>query len=67
MGGHGTENGVKFGMVSPEFPAIEFRIDQMSNRLRNIEKQFHEIQHGEQSSSQQLSGPGDEEPQASER
>jgi len=47
--------------------SIEFRIDQMSNRLRNIENQFREKQHGEQSSSQQLSGPGDGEPQASER
>jgi len=32
--------------------SIEFRIDQMSNRLRNIEKQFREMQHGEQSASE---------------
>ena len=47
--------------------SIEFRVDQMSNRLRNIESQFHEIQHGEQSTSEQLRGPRDGEPEASER
>lgn len=31
--------------------SIEFRIDQMSNRLRNIENQFREMQEGEQNSS----------------
>jgi len=47
--------------------SIEFRIDQMANRLRNIESQFREMQHGEQNTSQQLSSPGDGEPGATER
>jgi hypothetical protein len=46
--------------------SIEFRIDQMSNRLRNIESQFREIQNGEQNTSERRSGPHDGEPEASE-